>query len=146
MINKSLFTSNCQDWSTPKDIYNFFMIKGYIDPCPLKSDIDNLGRNYNNVKLFINPPFNDLNKWADFVIRNMSIGFNNHIVLLLPARTDTIYFHKLLDLEPHIFFIKGRLKFGNSNKCAPFPTILMVFDTYKHSSYSSLKQNYFSKK
>ena len=46
--------------------------------------------------------------------------------LLLPARTDTKWFHMLNNLLfTRIVFIQGRLKFGNSKNSAPFPSMLV---------------------
>ena len=50
------------------------------------------------------------------------------IVLLIPARTDTKYFHEYI--FPHantITFLKGRLKFGQSKNSAPFPSCIVYF-------------------
>lgn len=122
--NSACFSSNSTHWSTPKDLYNAFMIKGYLDPCPLHCTYNSLSIDYYGKKLFINPPFEDLYKWTDWIIKQVENGCL--ITLLMPARTDTIYFHKLLQYKPSIYFFKGRLKFGNSNACAPFPTILVT--------------------
>lgn len=59
-------------------------------------------------------------------------------VMLLPARTDTRWFHESLwqgggagyiGLRPgiEVRFIKGRLKFGDSKNSAPFPSMVVVF-------------------
>ena len=49
-------------------------------------------------------------------------------MLLIPARTDTVYFHKLLEFKPEIVFIKGRLRFNDSKLSAPFPSILVILE------------------
>ena len=49
------------------------------------------------------------------------------VVLLIPARTDTKYFHDFIIHRTEIRFIKGRLKFGNSKNAAPFPSMLVIF-------------------
>jgi hypothetical protein len=57
------------------------------------------------------------------------------VVMLLPSRTDTKYWHRFIwDAEKHqprpgveVRFIKGRLKFGNSQNSAPFPSVVIVF-------------------
>lgn len=121
---KGCFLHNSDDWRTPSYLYKYYIDRGYIDPCPYKSVQDNLNNIYEDKKLFINPPFSKLSEWADFVIRNLN---NNDIVLLMPARTDTIYFHKLLKFNPEVVFIKGRLSF-NDTGISPFPTILLVFE------------------
>ena len=53
-----------------------------------------------------------------------------NVVMLLPARTDTKWFHKYIYNNPkcEIRFIKGRLKFGNSKNSAPFPSMIVIFD------------------
>jgi site-specific DNA-methyltransferase (adenine-specific) len=49
-------------------------------------------------------------------------------VYLLPARTDTVWFHKFcLPLAKEIRFIKGRLRFGDQVNPAPFPSMVVVF-------------------
>lgn len=49
--------------------------------------------------------------------------------MLIPARTDTKYFHDYIYNNPRveIRFIKGRLKFGDSNNSAPFPSMVVIF-------------------
>jgi phage N-6-adenine-methyltransferase len=56
-------------------------------------------------------------------------------VMLIPARTDTRYFHEhLWDATTHsarpgieLRFVKGRLKFGGAKAGAPFPSLVVVF-------------------
>ena len=120
---KTMFSHNTDHWATPKNIYNYYIKHGYIDPCPLHSKEDNLNKKYENKKLFINPPYSAIDKWTEFIKNNYK---TNIIVLLIPARTDTKYFHELIKLTPTIIFLKGRLKF-NEKGTAPFPSILMIF-------------------
>lgn len=48
--------------------------------------------------------------------------------MLIPARTDTKYFHEYIyHNTKEIRFIKGRLKFGNAKNSAPFPSMVVVF-------------------
>lgn len=49
------------------------------------------------------------------------------VVCLLPARTDTKWFHNYIYGKSEIRFIKGRLKFGNSTKSAPFSSMVVIF-------------------
>jgi site-specific DNA-methyltransferase (adenine-specific) len=48
--------------------------------------------------------------------------------MLLPARTDTVWFHKWIYPFADVQFVRGRIKFGNSNNAAPFPSMVVVFD------------------
>lgn len=57
---------------------------------------------------------------------------NTIIVLLIPARTDTKYFHDYIWKRAEIRFIRGRLKFtnesGQSFDPAPFPSMLVIYN------------------
>ena len=50
------------------------------------------------------------------------------VVMLLPARTDTKWFHEFVLPNADLQFIKGRLKFGAGINPAPFPSILVTFN------------------
>lgn len=49
------------------------------------------------------------------------------VVMLLPARTDTKWFHNFIYQKAEIRFIKGRLKFGGCKNSAPFPSMVVIF-------------------
>lgn len=53
---------------------------------------------------------------------------NTMVVALIPARTDTKYFHEFIyHKAKEIRFVKGRLKFGGSKNAAPFPSMVVIF-------------------
>jgi hypothetical protein len=54
------------------------------------------------------------------------LGGGATVVCLLPARTDTRWWHDYCS-KGEVMLIKGRIKFGNSNNCAPFPSAIVVF-------------------
>lgn len=64
-------------------------------------------------------------------VEKAAMGEADIVVALLPARTDTKYFHKYIYQNPRatIRFLKGRLKFGDSKNSAPFPSMLVIFNT-----------------
>lgn len=137
---KGCFSHNSDDWSTPKDIYNHFINNlGCIDPCPLNSKINNLYHIYVNKNIYLNPPYSEINEWVKFIEKNLN--YNKNIYVLIPARTDTKYFHHLMRLSADIElnFIKGRLKIGESNASAPFPSVLIKF---KYSDKNTIKTNF----
>lgn len=117
-----MFSKKSDNWATPKEIYNRFMDAGYVDPCPLNSEFDNLGVDFGEVNMFINPPYSDIKSWVDFAIRHHE-RYKKEIVFLVPSRTDTKWFHKLLEYGIEIEFIKGRLRFSESGEDAPFASI-----------------------
>lgn len=73
-------------------------------------------------KNFVNPPYS---KIKEFVLKSIEEHKKGReVILLIPARTDTLYFRKLVDYGVTITFITGRLHFNNSNS-APFPSCLI---------------------
>lgn len=135
-MEKVLFSKNTDDWKTPTDLYEKFMHIGCIDCFKYRTAEDEFKNNYENKKLFINPPFSKLDKVAEWLEKQIE---KNKIYLLIPARTDTKYFHKLLKYRPLIIFIKGRLKY-NDIGCATFPTILLVFNKKYDNGYLYMTQ------
>src|SRR5690554_3775122 len=122
MINR--FKGSRSDyWNTPIKLYNEIIKKGYKDYNPSNSYINpfyNDTDKYINDRVFINPPFSILNKQEWILTIKQLINNNNEVLLLLPARTDTKQFHKLLGFGFKVTFIKGRLRY-NDDKPAPFP-------------------------
>lgn len=76
--------------------------------------------------MFVNPPYSEIESW---VAKSFYEGHkdNTLVVLLIPARTDTKYFHDFCLYRSEIRFIKGRLRFGNAESSAPFPSMLVIF-------------------
>jgi len=117
-------------WFTPKEIYDLYINqKGYHDPCPLGASDFDFG--YIDKPLFINPPYSNISIWIDWAITNHILS-GKHVVLLIPSRTDTRYFHKLLEYGCDLEFIKGRLKFGDAKNGAPFPSVLVHIKSKKN--------------
>lgn len=75
--------------------------------------------------MFCNPPYGrKIGKWVQKGYEEANGGAL--VVMLLPARTDTKWFHDYC-LRGEIRFIKGRLRFGGSDMNAPFPSMVVVF-------------------
>lgn len=139
MNNELHFSSESNEWSTPQDFYNILNLyfNFTLDPC---SDGKNnkckkfytvnengLIQDWINEIVFCNPPYGrELNKWVEKCYNEAKKGVK--IVLLIPARTDTKYQHQYCFNADYIWFIKGRLKFGNSKNAAPFPSQLVLFN------------------
>ena len=75
--------------------------------------------------MFVNPPYSDIKRWSEKCYKESLNG--STVVMLMPARTDTKYFHEWILGKAEIRFIKGRLKFGNSKNGAPFPSIIVIY-------------------
>ena len=130
-INKS----NTDSWKTPKELYEKlnkeFNFDDY-DPCPMNDnpEKDGLVEEWATVT-FCNPPYSKLKStkknlgWIEKAHIECQKG--KTIVLLIPARTDTQWFHEIiLENKYEVRFIKGRLKFGDAKTSAPFPSILVI--------------------
>lgn len=73
-----------------------------------------------------NPPYgNRIGDWCEKAYREAFNGATT--VLLLPARTDTRWFHNWILGKAEIRFIKGRLKFGDAANSAPFPSMIVIY-------------------
>lgn len=117
-MNKILFSKKSDNWATPKIMYEFYIKNNYFDPCPLNSSFDGLKIDW-KIKNFVNPPYSKIKQFVDKSIEEHKKG--KEVILLIPARTDTKYFRKLVDYGCDIYFITGRLHFNESNS-APFPS------------------------
>ena len=123
-MNNVLFSKKSDDWCTPKKLYNNLISEGFFDPCPFNSSFNGLLIDWKD-KNFVNPPYSKIKFFVDKSILEHSKG--KQVVLLIPARTDTLYFRKLVDYGCYIIFITGRLHFNNSNS-APFPSCLVILN------------------
>ena len=137
MKGNGVFSSNTDNWRTPKEIYNYYLAKGYIDPCPFQCEIDNLKNDMGGVNLFINPPYSNTKAWIDYAIEHIERHKENHCIILIPSRTDTKYFQKMMEsnLDMGIYFFKGRLHFNESKDSAPFPSCIIKLEMPKGKKY-----------
>ena len=79
----------------------------------------------------MNPPYGRLIKhWLKKAYEE-SRNENTTVVCLIPARTDTKYWHEYCMKAEKIYFVKGRLKFGGATNSAPFPSCVVVFEESK---------------
>ena len=127
MANKSLFTSFRQDWKTPKATYEK-LNKEFnfdFDPCPNNPDFDGLKCSWGGAN-FVNPPYKTKiqDAFVDKGIEEWKKG--KTIVFLLPARTSTKRFHRLLGVRAEFRFIEGRLCFDDTGMPAPFPSMIVI--------------------
>ena len=136
-----MFSSKTGEWSTPQDFFEKLSWRFGpfdLDPCAdctntkcttfFNEDQDGLLQNWEGYTAFVNPPYGrGIDKW-------IKKGFdearkdNTKVVMLVPSRTDTKYWHQYVMKADEVYFVKGRLKFGDSENSAPFPSAVVVFD------------------
>lgn len=141
VLNKSLmFSSNSNEWYTPQDFYDKLNkeFSFNLDPCSTHDNAkcdkhftveeDGLKQDWGGHVVFMNPPYGrEISKWVEKAY-NESLKPNTTVVCLIPARTDTAYYHDyIFGKAKDVRFIRGRLKFGGCKNAAPFPSAVVVF-------------------
>ena len=75
---------------------------------------------------YMNPPYNNIPKWLNKAIEQWKM--NKTVVALLPARTNSGWFHQLiLPYASEIRFIRNGIKFKGYAKKSPFPLCLVIY-------------------
>lgn len=124
-MNRVIFKSMSDEWRTPKNVYDALNMefKFKDDPCPIGAE-DGLRRDWLSTA-FVNPPYSQIKQWTSKAYTQHLQGINS--VLLIPARTDTYWWHEFIMKASEIRFIRGRLRFNGSKNNAPFPSCVVVF-------------------
>ena len=124
---KGLMSSMTDEWRTPQSLFNQLDKEFNFDSdsCPmknkpLKKDLILWGE-----RTFVNPPYSDISHWVKICYQRGQRGFL--VVMLIPSRTDTKWWHDYVMKADEIRFIKGRLKFNDGKGSAPFPSAVVIF-------------------
>lgn len=133
-----MFSSKTDLWETPQDFFDRLNDEFHfnVDVCATPDNAkcgtyftkenDGLSQSWGGYTCWCNPPYGrEIGKWVQKAYLSSRDG--STVVMLLPARTDTKWFHEYIYNQAEIRFIKGRLKFGNSKNSAPFPSMVVVF-------------------
>lgn len=142
MLNNSMFTSKTDLWSTPQDFFDRLDAVYHFDTdvCALPENAkcknfftpeqDGLKQEWKGV-CWMNPPYGkEIGKWVHKAYESARDN-GATVVCLLPARTDTKWFHDYCIPYGEITLVKGRLKFGGAKSGAPFPSAVVVFNGKK---------------
>lgn len=143
-MNKALLSSKNTCWGTPKDFFEkldeeFHFV---LDPAATEEtakcaiyytpETDGLLQSWDRGgAVFCNPPYGrEIGRWVKKAFEESQGGYP--IVLLIPARTDTEYFHSYILGKAEIRFVRGRLRFtdadGKAKDLAPFPSMVVVYN------------------
>ena len=137
-VSKALLSSNSDEWATPIYIYIYLDEEFHftLDACAtdenhkcdryFTKEQDGLKQDWGGEVVFCNPPYSEIDKWVEKAYREGHKD-NTLVCLLIPARTDTRYFHNFIYQRAEIRFIKGRLRFNGSKSNAPFPSMVVIF-------------------
>lgn len=133
-----MFSSKTDDWATP---INFFRKLdeefGFdLDVCAsianakasryFTREDDGLSRKWSGCA-WMNPPYGrEIGRWIRKAFESVESGDAQVVVCLVPARTDTAWWHDYCQ-RGEVRFVRGRLKFGDSKNSAPFPSAVVIF-------------------
>ena len=143
MISKVLFASGNTEWETPQYLWDeldlefgFHLDAAASDentkvPFYYTTEDDALKQNWFDrsqgiTSIWVNPPYGrGIVEWVKKAYLESQRGAT--VVMLLPARTDTAWFHNWVLGRAEIRFLRGRLKFSNSANSATFPSVIVIF-------------------
>ena len=140
-MNPYMPVSKSDDWATPQYLFDEWDAKYHFDLDAAASTTnhkcsnwfgldhpdlqrrDGLAQDWIAKSVWVNPPYGRvLNDWVGHAFKQTT-----QVVMLLPARTDTRWFHSYC-INQKVTFIKGRVKFGGSSYGAPFPSMIVEFN------------------
>lgn len=147
-MNKGLLSSKDHNWCTPVGFFKElnaefdFTLDAAATAASAKCtkyftpEDDGLTQSWAGERVFCNPPYGkEIGKWVQKAYEEAQKGAL--VVLLIPARTDTAYFHDFIYGKAEIRFIRGRLHFedehGKTKWNAPFPSMLAIYNGPKAS-------------
>lgn len=134
----ALFSSGRDDWRTPTHLFDELNEEFHFDVDLCADDSNHLCEEYytkerdgmqadlTGKRVYCNPPYGrTLEKW----VRKCAMSNSTVAVMLIPARTDTAWFHDYVWQNPlaEIRFIRRRLRFEGSTTDAPFPSMIVIF-------------------
>lgn len=140
-MNHVLWSSNKSDWETPQSLFDLLDSEFHFDLDLAASSSnskclsffslsdDALLQDWSGHVCWCNPPYSRrLGQWIEKAYLE-SCKPNTTIVMLVPSRTDTLWFHKFCLPYAEIRFLRGRLRFGSSSSPAPFGSMILVFSS-----------------
>lgn len=139
MNTKLMFSSVKDDWETPQDLFDKLDDEFHFTLDAASSDLnakcekhytvedDGLSQSWAGNNVFLNPPYGrNMKDWMRKAYEE-SQAENTTVVVLVPARTDTAWFHDYVYGKAELRFLRGRLKFGGCENSAPFPSLVVVY-------------------
>ncbi len=144
-MNTALLSSKNLSWCTPPDLFKELDQEFHFDLDPAATDKsakcakyytpadDGLSKDWGGCRVFCNPPYGRrIQEWVRKGYEE-SQKPGTLVVMLIPARTDTSYFHDYIfgGKADEVRFLRGRIKFtdedGNAKDAAPFPSAVIVW-------------------
>lgn len=149
-----MFSSKTAEWFTPQDLFDQLHNEFHFSldaaasaanfKCPDHYALDHAVPHMRDGlagvwdgRVWCNPPYGrGIGQWVEKGWRAAALGYAEVVVMLLPARTDTRWFHEwCVPPQAEVRFLKGRVKFGGCANPAPFPSMVVIFRGTPHRPY-----------
>lgn len=136
---KQMVSSKSNEWSTPQKLYDYLDSRFHftLDPCATDENHkcekyytlknDGLSKSWKNEVVFMNPPYGGHTK--DWLVKAAEEAISGAtVVCLIVSATDRSYWHEVIDKSAdEVWFLRGRVKFGDSKTTAPFASAIIIF-------------------
>ena len=145
-MNKEVYSrteKTIDTWETPLYFFNLLNkeFNFTLDPCASHENRkcekyytikeNGLIQDWSNEIVFVNPPFSHIKAWVKKCYEE-GLKEDTIVVMILPSRTDTQYWHEYIMKALEIRFCKGRVNFLRNGKKtkngSTFPLAIVVFD------------------
>ncbi len=146
MLTSGLTSSNTDQWATPQYLFDILDREFHftLDVCAdetnhkceryFTKEQDGLLQKWEGV-CWMNPPYGKtIGRWMEKA--RLSARGGAVVVCLIPARTDTRWWVENVCEASECRFIAGRVKFGDADVGAPFPSVIVVFGTPRQPTMS----------
>ena len=136
------FSSKTDMWETPQDLFDKLnAVHNFtLDVCAVAEnakcakffapEMDGLAQDWKDNICWMNPPYGrKIGLWVKKAWEASHMDWQHtgaKVVCLLPARTDTAWWHDYA-IKGDVTFLRGRLKFGGHKNSAPFPSAIVIF-------------------
>lgn len=144
-LNAGMLSSNTDEWETPQDFFDKLNAEFSfgLDVCATQENAkcpafytkeqDGLVKAWHKsaAVCWMNPPYGkQISAWMKKAYEESQKGAT--VVCLVPARTDTAWWHDYA-MRGSVRFVRGRLKFGGGKNSAPFPSAVVIFGGKQHA-------------
>ena len=138
MNTGTLFSSKSDEWATPQTFFDRLnrVFHFDLDVCATPDnakcavfftpETDGLAQPWTGHRCWMNPPYGrEIRRWVQKADEEAEKGCL--VVGLLPARTDTAWWHEHVVHRADVHFLRGRLRFGTASESAPFPSAVAIW-------------------
>lgn len=148
------YSSERGDWETPPETVDWLraIFPFDLDACASRPNVaarfispaaDAFATDWRGRYVYCNPPYGrQIGRWTRRAVDMTRRGIATTTVLLIPSRTDTVWFHELVSAIccSAVVFRKGRIKFVGGDSGAPFPSAFVVLGEMRPEQFRALAE------